>query len=70
MRPGRARRPDGIPIEVWRSLGEAGLRLLTNVFNKILMTRKMPKVKLWEMVIVHRLWRITSVLEKQWFYSR
>ena len=34
---------DGIPIEVWRSLGEAGLRCLTKVFNKINMARKMLK---------------------------
>jgi len=27
--------PDGIPIEVWRCLGEVGVRWLTNLFNKI-----------------------------------
>jgi len=27
--------PDGIPIEVWRYLGEMGGRWLTNLFNKI-----------------------------------
>ena len=26
---------DGIPIEVWRYLGEMGVRWLTNLFNKI-----------------------------------
>jgi len=27
--------PDGIPIKVWRCLGEVGVRWLTNLFNKI-----------------------------------
>ena len=27
--------PDGIPIEVWRCLGEVGVRWLTNLFSKI-----------------------------------
>ena len=27
--------PDNIPIEVWRYLGQSGLRWLTNLFNKL-----------------------------------
>ena len=27
--------PDGIPIEIWRCLGEVGVGWLTNLFNKI-----------------------------------
>ena len=50
MRPGMALRPDRIPIEIWRSLGEAGLLWLTKVFNKIIMTRKMPEE--WRMSIL------------------
>jgi len=34
--------PDGIPIEVWRCLREVGVRWLTNLFNKIWLTKKMP----------------------------
>ena len=34
--------PDGIPIEVWRCLGEVGMRWLINLFNKIWLTKKMP----------------------------
>ena len=33
---------DGIPIEVWRCLGEVGVRWLPNLFNKIWLTKKMP----------------------------
>ena len=42
MKPGRALGPDGIPIEVWKSLGDLGVTWLTKLFNKIVMTRKMP----------------------------
>ena len=33
---------DNIPIEVWRGLGEEGISSLTNLFNIILRTHKMP----------------------------
>ena len=32
---------DGILIEVWRYLGEVGVKWLTNFFNKICLTKKM-----------------------------
>ena len=35
--------PDNTPIEVWRDLGEEGIRWLTNLFNIILRTHKMPE---------------------------
>ena len=31
---------DGIPIDVWRCLGEMGVRWLTNLFNKIWLTKR------------------------------
>ncbi|XP_071738793.1 uncharacterized protein [Rutidosis leptorrhynchoides] len=34
--------PDQIPIEAWRCLGEAGVRWLTCLFNKMLRSSKMP----------------------------
>ncbi|KAL6497691.1 hypothetical protein OROHE_027016 [Orobanche hederae] len=34
--------PDGIPIEVWRCLGERGIEWLTMLFNKIWRSNKMP----------------------------
>ena len=35
--------PDNIPIEVWRGLGEEGIQRLTNLFNVILRSSKMPE---------------------------
>jgi hypothetical protein len=42
MKSRRAVGPDGIPIEAWKCLGEKGLEWLTNLFNKIWRTNKMP----------------------------
>ncbi|KAI8559998.1 hypothetical protein RHMOL_Rhmol04G0220700 [Rhododendron molle] len=42
IKPGKALGPDGIPIEVWKSLGDLEATWLTKLFNKIIMTRKMP----------------------------
>ncbi|KAJ7957409.1 Retrovirus-related Pol polyprotein LINE-1 [Quillaja saponaria] len=41
MKNGKALGPDDIPIEVWRCLGDIGVTWLTNLFNKILVTKKM-----------------------------
>ena len=35
MKSRKAVGPDGIPIKVWRCLGEVGVRWMTNLFNKI-----------------------------------
>ncbi|KAJ7942848.1 Retrovirus-related Pol polyprotein LINE-1 [Quillaja saponaria] len=42
MKNGKALGPNDIPIEVWRCLGDIGVTWLTNLFNKILVTKKMP----------------------------
>ena len=42
MKSGRAVGPDGIPIEVWKCLGDIGLRWLAKLFNKIIETKRMP----------------------------
>ena len=42
MKTRKALGPDGIPIEVWRCLGSVATSWLTNLFNKILQTNKMP----------------------------
>ena len=39
---GKALGPYGIPIELWKCLGDLGVAWLTKLFNRILMTRKMP----------------------------
>ncbi|KAM2784937.1 hypothetical protein PS2_006010 [Malus domestica] len=42
MKHKKAIGPDDIPIEVWKLLGETGITWLTDLFNRILKTKKMP----------------------------
>jgi hypothetical protein len=42
MKGGKAMSPDGIPIEVWRSLGDVVIVWLTKLFNLIFRSNKMP----------------------------
>ena len=43
MKRGKAVGPDGIPVEVWKSLGEDGVAWLTNFLKVIFKTGKMPQ---------------------------
>ena len=45
----KATGPDDIPIEAQKCLGEVGEIWLTRLFNKVLMTKKMPDE--WRSVI-------------------
>ncbi|KAK3564699.1 hypothetical protein QTP86_024838 [Hemibagrus guttatus] len=38
MKSGKAVGPDGIPVEVWKCLGEAAVEFLTSLFNRVLET--------------------------------
>ena len=40
MKSRKAVGADGVPIEVWRCLGEMGVRWLTNLFNKIWLIKR------------------------------
>jgi hypothetical protein len=42
MKGGKAMGPDGIPIEVWRSLEDVAIVWLTKLFNLIFQSNKMP----------------------------
>ena len=42
MKVGKALGPDNIPIEVWKCLGEVAIVWLTNLFNSIFRSNKMP----------------------------
>jgi hypothetical protein len=42
MKGGKVMGPNGIPIEVWRSLGDIVIVLLTKLFNLIFQSNKMP----------------------------
>ena len=43
MANGKAVGPDQIPVEVWKFMGEVGLEWLTELFNVIFRTTKMPR---------------------------
>jgi hypothetical protein len=43
MKRGKAMGPDGIPIEVWRCLGERAVVWLTKFFNLIFRSNKIPE---------------------------
>ena len=42
MKHGKAMGPDGIPVEVWKSLGEEGVDMLLGLLQKIFEQEKMP----------------------------
>jgi hypothetical protein len=42
MKEGKVMDPDGIPIEVWRTLGDVVIVWLTKLFNLIFRSNKMP----------------------------
>ena len=43
MKRGKAMGPDGIPIEVWRCLGDRAIVWLTKLFNLTFRSNKMPE---------------------------
>ena len=43
MKHGKAMGPDGIPVEVWKSLGEGGVDMLLDLLQKIFEQEKMPE---------------------------
>jgi len=43
MKVGKAVGPNCIPVEIWKSLGQKGIGWLTDFFNVILKTAKMPQ---------------------------
>ena len=43
MTSGKTVGPDGIPIEVWKCMGEKSVLWLTKLFNEILRSKKMPE---------------------------
>ena len=43
MKNGKAMGPDGIPVEVWKSLGEEGVDMLLDLLQKIFEQEKMPE---------------------------
>jgi hypothetical protein len=50
MKEGKAMGPNGIPIEVWRCLGDIAIVWLTKLFNHIFRSNKMPDE--WRSILV------------------
>ena len=50
MKGGKAMGPDGIPIKVWRCLGDIAIVWLTKMFNNIFRSNKMSEE--WRMSIL------------------
>ena len=50
MKGGKAMGPDGIPIEVWRCLGDGAIGWLTKLFNLIFRSNRMPEE--WRSILV------------------
>uniref|UniRef100_A0A8I6Y6K2 Reverse transcriptase domain-containing protein n=1 Tax=Hordeum vulgare subsp. vulgare TaxID=112509 RepID=A0A8I6Y6K2_HORVV len=51
MKVGKAMGPDGIPIEVWRGLGDIAIVWLTKLFNLIFRSNKMPEEWRWSILV-------------------
>ncbi|KAK3541754.1 hypothetical protein QTP86_002760 [Hemibagrus guttatus] len=43
MKSGKAVGPDDIPVEVWKCLGEAAVKFLASLFNRVLESERMPE---------------------------
>ena len=43
MKQGKAVGPDELPIEVWKCMGEMGIKFLTRLFNRLLVDERMPE---------------------------
>ena len=61
MKQGKAMGPDGIPVEVWKSLGEEGVDMLLDLLQKIFELEKMPEE-----------WRDSVIVSifKAWHHTR
>jgi hypothetical protein len=51
MKGGKAMGPDGLPIEVWRSLRDVAIVWLTKLFNLIIQSNKMPDEWRWSILV-------------------
>ena len=50
MKKGKAVGPDELPVEVWKCMGEIGIRSLTRLFNRLLIGKWMPEE--WRNVLI------------------
>ena len=50
MKKGKAVGPDELPVEVWKCMGEMGIKFLTRLFNRLLMGERVPEE--WRSVLI------------------
>ena len=50
MKKGKVVGPDELPVEVWKCMGEMGIKFLTRLFNRLLMDERMPEE--WRSVLI------------------
>ena len=43
IKKGKAVGPDDLPVEVWKCMGEMGIKFLTRLLNRLLMGERMPE---------------------------
>ena len=43
MKKSKAVGPDELPVEVWKCMGEMGIKFLTRLFNRLLIGERMPE---------------------------
>ena len=43
MKKGKAVGPDELPVEVWSCMGKMGIKFLTRLFNRLLVSEQMPE---------------------------
>ena len=50
IKKGKASGPDELPVEVWKCMGEMGIKFLTRLFNRLLMGERMPEE--WRRIVL------------------
>ena len=50
MKKGKAVGPDEWPVQVWKCMGEMGIKFLTRLFNRLLIGERMPEE--WRSVLI------------------
>ena len=50
MKKGKAVGSDELPVEVWKCMGEMGIKFLTRLFNRLLVGKRIPEE--WRSVLI------------------
>ena len=43
LKKGKAFGPDELPVEVWKCMGEMGIKFLTRLFDRLLVSERIPE---------------------------